>query len=138
MAGIVGVSFGTPCDHTVRRTIVVQWDETTERFFTFIPHLVDAEFTYAICYVNDTAYEVEILIDEVNPHKVWIVSGVGGFGWDGFGVGPYGYGLSIPQFGQYPLDDIELEFRTIPLQCAKCDLKDESGQAVPTTFGGGN
>jgi len=136
VSSIAGVKFGTPCDHLLRKQVTAHWDPETTTFWARVYSEIDAANPQLKLYVNDEMItSVEPVLDVDDPHYVTF-TGLG-FGEGGFGQGGFGVGLSIPELGQYPADDVELEFRVVPNNCPKCYLTDPEGKPLQTTSAGG-
>jgi len=139
MASIAGVKFGVPCDHLLRHAVTLHWDAGTETFWTTVYANIDVAEPNLRLYINDELFVgIEPVIDPDDPHYVSFPPpgegfGFGGFGQGGFGQGGFNLGINIPELGQYPVDEAELEFRVIPLNCPKCYLTDADGKPMNVT-----
>lgn len=131
MASIAGVSWGTPCDHIIRRAVTLLFDEATDRYYCFTPAGIDpADPSFAL-FVNEEAFAIEGGEVYYAMGSKWVIfTAIGGFGMGGFGYGGFGSLVNIAQLGQFPVDEVELQFRTTVQYCPKCDLKDDDGRPL--------
>lgn len=142
MANIAGTSFGQlQCDHMVRRFVVLHFDVVIG-FYIDLPVPVDISSGTILMFVNNDPFSSAVgVVSPDNTHRVTFATlggsfGIGGFGQGGFGQGGFNVGINIADLGNYPVDDVELQFKTLPDFCPKCILLDDTG-APQVTLGQG-
>jgi hypothetical protein len=147
MASITGVNFGTVCDHLVRRRVYLYLDTTLqppfstteEEFWCRVDSDIDTEDSQFSLFVNQEEVSIIARVGFPDEHLVIFTAisgegfGLGGFGEGGFGLGGFNIGINIESLGNYPGDEIELQYRTRPRHCPKCVLKDGDGSIVKST-----
>ena len=147
MASIAGVSFGTSlCNHLVRRFVTMRFDigpgalfgdgafgdgefggAPSIGYYVDLPAPVDLSNSSIVLYVNNEVFQVGggIIYPE-RPTRVVFGFMLGGYGFGQFGQGGFNTTVNIADFGQYPVDDIELQFKALPNFCPKCVLVDDN------------
>lgn len=140
MANIAGAKFGTLCDHQVRRFVILHFDEIIG-FYIDLPADVDVAAPTLTLYVNNEVFvSAEGVVFPENTKRVVFGDLGGGFGFAGYGSGGYGQGgfnsaISIADLGGFPVDDVELSFRTTPDFCPKCIHRADDGSVVVPSTG---